>query len=176
MRARILPGLLLATLLAACADEQQDLRAWMEAQRRAIPTQEAPVEPPKRFEPFRYDSTGQADPFAGSRLALTPAGGSGAGARGVAPDLRRRREALEAIPLESIRMVGSLARGGTPYALLQAEGYLHQVRAGNYAGQNFGRIIRVTESEVVLTETVQDAAGDWVPRESTLRLQEGARK
>ena len=50
---------------------------------------------------------------------------------------------------------------------------VYQARVGNYAGQNFGRIVRVTESEVTLKELVQDAAGDWVERDSALRLQEG---
>jgi len=48
----------------------------------------------------------------------------------------------------------------------------HCIRlAGNYLGQNFGVITKITESEVVLKELVQDAAGDWVERVSSLLLQ-----
>ena len=70
-------------------------------------------------------------------------------------------------------MVGHMTNGRNDFALLQVEAMVYQARGGNYAGQNFGRIVRVTESEVTLKELVQDAAGDWVERDSALRLQEG---
>ena len=66
-----------------------------------------------------------------------------------------------------------MTNGRNDFALLQVEAMVYQARVGNYAGQNFGRIVRVTESEVTLKELVQDAAGDWVERDSALRLQEG---
>jgi type IV pilus assembly protein PilP len=49
---------------------------------------------------------------------------------------------------------------------------LYQVKPGNYLGQNYGRVMKVTETEVVLREIVQDATGDWIERTATLQLQE----
>jgi type IV pilus assembly protein PilP len=46
------------------------------------------------------------------------------------------------------------------------------VRVGNYIGQNFGLVSRITETEVTLKEIVQDAAGEWVERPAKLELQE----
>ena len=69
-------------------------------------------------------------------------------------------------------MVGTIERAGTTYALLQADKSLFQARAGNYAGQNFGLITRITEAEVQLKEIVRDAAGDWTERPAKLELQE----
>jgi type IV pilus assembly protein PilP len=69
-------------------------------------------------------------------------------------------------------MVGSLIKQGQPVALVKVVNRLFQVRPGTYLGQNYGKITKVGESEVVLRELVQDAAGDWVERTATLQLQE----
>jgi type IV pilus assembly protein PilP len=53
---------------------------------------------------------------------------------------------------------------------------LYQVRVGNYLGQNYGRITRITETELGLREIVQDAAGEWIERPATLELQERSKK
>jgi type IV pilus assembly protein PilP len=90
-------------------------------------------------------------------------------------ELARRREPLEAFPLDSMTMVGSVAKQGTPYALLSVDKLLYQVRPGDYLGQNYGRINKITETEIVLREIVQDAAGEWIERAAKLQLQEKAR-
>jgi len=163
--------LAIAALLGACSDEHQELRSWMDEQRRNTPTVKETIPAPKKFEPFRYENAGQSDPFSPAKMALK----AGADQRtdGIKPDMNRRREALESFPLESIRMVGHMANGKSTFALLQVDSMVYQARVGNYAGQNFGMITRVTDREVVLKELVQDAAGDWVERDSALRLQEG---
>ena len=46
------------------------------------------------------------------------------------------------------------------------------MKAGDYLGQNFGRVLSITETEVSLREIVQDAAGEWTERNATLQLQE----
>jgi type IV pilus assembly protein PilP len=52
---------------------------------------------------------------------------------------------------------------------------LYRVTAGNYLGQNFGRVTAISETSISLREVVQDAAGEWVERSSTLQLQEKGR-
>ncbi len=89
----------------------------------------------------------------------------------LAPDLTRRKEPLEAYPLESLNMVGTLEKGKTVYALVRTpDKDVYQVRQGNYLGQNYGVVIGVTDSEIRLKELVQDGAGDWTERSSTLQL------
>ena len=56
--------------------------------------------PTKRFT---YNAFDQADPFKPRKIE------TGKGARG--PDMTRRKEALEAFPLETLKMVGTLQRG-----------------------------------------------------------------
>jgi type IV pilus assembly protein PilP len=69
-------------------------------------------------------------------------------------------------------MVGSLMKAGKPVALIRVDNLLYQVHPGNYLGQNYGRIVKVGETEIVLREIVQDASGEWVERPATLQLQE----
>jgi type IV pilus assembly protein PilP len=52
---------------------------------------------------------------------------------------------------------------------------LYQVRVGDHIGQNYGEITAISETEITLKETVQDAAGEWIERPATLQLQERAR-
>jgi type IV pilus assembly protein PilP len=73
-------------------------------------------------------------------------------------------------------MVGSLNREGQLVALVKVDKLLYQVRPGNYLGQNFGRVTRITETEVVMREIVQDSAGEWTERAAALQLQEDASK
>ena len=174
MNASKLIGLVcVGVALAACGDEQDELRSWMDQQRAATPVIKDTIPAPKKFQPFRYENTALADPFSQSKLALAVAQAAPAKGNGLKPDAARRRETLESFPLDNIKMVGHMTNGRNDFALLQVEAMVYQARVGNYAGQNFGRIVRVTESEVTLKELVQDAAGDWVERDSALRLQEG---
>lgn len=163
-----------ASALTGCSNDQGELRAWMQEVRANTRPVTQRIDEPKRFVPFRYEDEAQVDPFSPQKLATAIEGSQRVGANGLKPDLDRRREALEAFPLDTIRMVGHLANGRRNHALLQVDKTVYQARVGNYAGQNFGVITRISETEVLLEERVQDAAGDWVRRESTLRLQEGS--
>jgi type IV pilus assembly protein PilP len=122
----------------------------------------------KPFAPFAYEGFDLPDPFKPRKLAIKQ---DNAGAN--APDLNRRKELLEAFPLEQLRMVGTLYQSGTMFALVRAERTLYRVKKGNYLGQNFGLIVDITDSEIKLKEIVQDTAGDWAERESVLPLLEG---
>ena len=88
----------------------------------------------------------------------------------------RRKEPLEAFPLEQLKMVGTLTQGPDTYALVRADKTLYRVKKGNYIGQNFGLITDVTDGEIKLKEIVQDSAGDWAERQSVLPLLEEAGK
>lgn len=164
--------LLLACVLAGCEADRDELGTWMAEARRATPTVTERITEPKRFEPFRYASGDAVDPFSLAKLDVglpaeperTP------GHRG--PDGNRRREPLEAYPLDNLKLVGHLVQGARRIALLQADALVHPVSVGNYIGQNHGRITKVSEAEITIRELVQDAAGDWVERDTALHLQE----
>jgi len=93
----------------------------------------------------------------------------------VAPEMARRKQPLESYPLDAMTMVGSLNKTGIPTALLSVEKLLYQVRVGDYLGQNYGKIVKISETGVQIREIVQDGAGDWIERMTALELQEGKR-
>ncbi|MFM2399709.1 MAG: hypothetical protein RL341_1866 [Pseudomonadota bacterium] len=162
-----------ASLLAACSSgEQQELNQWMSQVRAQTKTSVPKLPEPKKFEPYAYTVQRELDPFNPQKLAVAQARLQARTGTGIRPDLDRRREALEAYPLDAISMVGILRQNNQTFALLQADKTLYRVSTGNYVGQNFGKIIGVTETEVALKEIVQDAAGEWTERASKLQLQE----
>jgi len=154
--------------LAGCEVDRTELQSWMDETRRNTPPVTDKIAEPKKFEPFRYQAEDLIDPFSLSKMKVGAAARSGGG---VQPDTSRRREPLESFPLDNLKMVGNLQQGGSHVALLQADTALFQVRVGNYIGQNFGRVLKISDSEVAIREIVQDAAGDWIERDTALRLQ-----
>lgn len=177
MNSKSLPALVLAALaLAGCADsDQEELQAWMATQRQQTKPKVEPIPEPKRFTPQAYTEQAAIDPFSNQKLAQAlkrEATQSAMSAALIAPELNRRREPLEGFPLDAMTMVGSLVKQGQPVALLKVDNLLYQVRPGNYLGQNYGRITKIGETDVVLRELVQDASGEWVERTTTLQLQE----
>lgn len=179
MTTRALLSLCSFVLLAGCTSSGQDeLQAWMQTERNAIRPSVQPIAEPTRFVPQPYDAERLVPPFSTEKLASLLRGMQSASASSSAliePELARRRQPLEAFPLDAMTMVGSLDRGGQLVALVRIDRLLYQVRPGNYLGQNFGRVTRITESEVVLREVVQDAAGEWIERQAALQLVEDAK-
>ncbi|MGD9942816.1 MAG: pilus assembly protein PilP [Burkholderiaceae bacterium] len=173
---RFLWALPLLAALTGCGEDHGELINWMNEVRATVKPVTEKIAEPKRFAPFRYENSNTVDPFSTEKLALAIEKFQQLAREGLKPDLNRRREVLEAYPLDMIRMVGHLSNGRLDYALLEVDRVVYQARVGNYAGQNFGKITRISETEVMLKELVQDAAGDWVERESALRLQEGGEK
>jgi len=90
----------------------------------------------------------------------------------LAAEINRRKEPLEAYPLDNMTMVGSVVKQGHQYALLKVDVLLYQVKVGDYLGQNFGKVMAITETEVRVREVVQDSAGEWTERPAALQLQE----
>ena len=165
-----------ATLMTACTwSSQSELQEWMNQVRQTMKPNVQPVPEPKEFTPQAYDSKAQVDPFDGQKIQMAVARQqqARASASSIKPDLDRRRETLEGFPLDQVRMVGMMQQAGSNVALLESNGTTHMVRVGNYVGQNFGLITRISETEVQLKEIVQDAAGEWVERPARLELQEG---
>ena len=158
--------------LGGCGGSNDELRQWMSDVRKEMRPVTPKVSEPKTFEPFIYRDQNDVDPFDPSKVSNALKALAQKSSSGLAPDLSRRREPLEAYPLDTITMVGTLQRPNLRYALLRADGIVYQVKVGNYVGQNFGLVTRIDESEVILREVVQDAAGEWVERTTTLQLQE----
>lgn len=161
--------------LGACSADLDELQQWMEQQRRDAKPSAQPLVPPKKFLPQAYEAGAGVDPFSTQKLSVAVKQEATQPNSLLTAEMSRRREPLEAFPLDSMSMVGSLTRKGQRYALLKVDNLLHQVKAGDYLGQNFGRVTQISETEISLREVVQDAAGEWIERTSTLQLQEKGR-
>jgi type IV pilus assembly protein PilP len=134
--------------------------------------QVSPLVAPRKFDPQPYAAFSQTEPFSSQKMQGALKQESRQPNSLLAAEMNRRREPLEAYPLESLKMVGALMSKTHPVALVSAGGTLFQVKTGNYLGQNFGVVTKVTESAVTLKELIEDTNGDWVERVSTLQLQE----
>ena len=163
------------TLVGCGASGEDELRQWMAEQKSQARPKVAPISEPKLFKPESYTQMTAIEPFSIQKLAQalkresTQAAANGAM---IAPELARRKQTLESFPLDAMAMVGSLGKAGQPVALVKVDNLLYQVRPGNYLGQNYGRVMKITETQITLREIAQDAVGEWIERTATLQLQE----
>ena len=166
-----------ALLLGACGgEEQSELRQELAAMTKDLRGRVDPLPQVKSFEPVPYKGESMVDPFVPGRIVVTQAAaGGGGGGGGVQPDLNRPKEPLEAFPMESIQMVGTLSQNQDMYALVRAGPSLFRVKKGNYMGPNFGVITGIDESQISVKEVVQDSGGDWVERSTSLQMQGGGK-
>lgn len=166
------PGALLLSLslllLGGCSQDQfADLREFMaQAGTTGQPALE-PLPPVKPQVVFSYEPGDTPDPFKPRSLKQSKNGGA------FQPDLSRPKGPLEQYPLDGLRMVGTLSKGGMQYALVRTpENTLFRVKRGDFVGQNFGLVISITDASIELRETVQDGVGDWTETKAMLALQE----
>lgn len=161
-----------ALLLAGCGGDQfSDLRQFVKESGEPLRGRVEPIPEVKQFEPFAYNAFDLPDPF---KPRTTIADSRTIGGGGPQPDLNRRKEALEAFPLESLQMVGTLEQKRVYFALIKTpDKNLYRVKVGNYVGQNFGVVTTISDSAVTLKEVIQDSSsGSWTERTSNLQLLE----
>lgn len=172
---RHIPILTLACFgLVSCGGEQySDLRQFVKESDNLPHGSIPPLPVVKPYESFSYDAYDLWDPFKPRKIE-SPKNAAGGG---IQPDLTRRKEPLEAYPLENLRMVGTLQRNKVIYAVVKGpDNSLFRVKTGNYIGQDFGLITEISEFTIKIKEILQDSGGDWTERVSTLTLiDEGAK-
>lgn len=162
----LLTALVAALALAGCARGLGELEQRVEEikARKGAPLEPLPVM--KTFETFEYTAQGMRDPFSPS--ADEQVVGVPSGPR---PDVNRPREELENFPLDALDMVGTLGLGSDQTGLIKdPDGVIHQVRADNYMGQNFGRITSISESQIELVELIPNGVGGWIERQASISL------
>ncbi|CAN7605252.1 pilus assembly protein PilP [Massilia sp. LjRoot122] len=171
MRKACMAGVL--ALLAGCGDgDVQEVRDWMkQVERETVPAVK-PLPEPKEFVPYAYNPGEAIEPFSEAKLRNDMARVGGTSSNPLQPDDTRPREVLENYPLDVMRMVGTLQKGGVSYALVQIDASIFQVKAGQRIGQNHGLVTRISEGAIDIREVVQDATGDWVERKATIELAE----
>lgn len=172
MSKHLLPALLGVALLAGCSESDvAEVNTWMDGVKKTTKVNVEPISEPKTFIPFAYGVRDEIDPFDANKL-LAELARAAANDNPLRPDPNRRKEFLETFPIDTMKMVGTMNKGGVSYGLIQIDRAVYQVKAGQRLGQNFGMVTGVAEAAISITETVQDAGGEWVERASKLELQE----
>jgi type IV pilus assembly protein PilP len=168
-----LTALLCPLLLSACGSgNTDDLRAWMQQASQGLRGQIDPLPQAQAYQPFAYSAFDLPDPFNPIKLQMAKRQNSAN-----APDFKRPRELLENYDLDKLKMVGLLKRNGMTYALIRTpENSIYRVQPGNFIGPNFGQVKRISDTELVLAETVEDLNGEWVQRETSMYLDEQGQK
>lgn len=167
---KLLPMILIAGFgLTACGSDMDDLDRYINEIKARPGGRIEPLPEITPYEVFKYvaDAEGIRSPF----VPDSPQAAAGIAAGGMRPDPERSREFLEQFPLDTLRMVGTMQLGETNFGLIQtSDGLIHRVVAGNYMGQNDGRIIVVKESAIELIEIISDGIGGYLEREAAVGL------
>jgi len=159
-------------MLLACASEStSDLKLYVAEVKNQ---QRSSIEPLPEFEPyesFHYQADDLRGPFTEPTFSQPRARAMQASGNGIKPDFERPAEPLEEFPLDALRMVGTLEQRDDTWALIKdTDGTIHRTQPGHYAGQNHGKIFRVTEYEIGLTEIIPDGIGGWVERRASISI------
>jgi type IV pilus assembly protein PilP len=166
-----------ALALGGCgADEHGDLKEELNQLTKDLRGRVDPLPQVRPYEPVPYTAEGQVDPFRPERIEVAQGRGAASASTSLIEEQKKRPpEPLEAFPLESIQMLGTITQAKETFALVKAGPNLYRVKKGNYMGQNFGVITEIDEAQISLKELVQDSTGDWVERMSSLQLVEARR-
>ena len=171
-------SIILVALTGCGASQNEELNQWMAEQKASVKPGVKPISEPKKYFPQAYAMEAAADPFSNQRLISLlrkESNVTGASSALIAPEMTRRKDPLEAYPLDAIQMVGSLSRNNELVGLVRVNNLLYQVKSGQYLGQNYGRITKISEDQINVRELIQDAAGEWTERTAALQLQEKAK-
>jgi len=68
-------------------------------------------------------------------------------------------------------MVGILVQHENTWGLVKdPNNVVHRVQTGNFAGQNEGQIITVTEKQIDIIEIIPDGLGGYIERTASLAI------
>lgn len=156
---------IMVAILAGCSQGESP-QQWVAREKAKKGAPLAPLPVIKTFEVFLYKDQDLRDPFGLSLEEQSEANNTGPH-----PDQNRPREALEAFPLDGLKMSGTLGSAKNTEGLLRdPDGVVHRVHVGNYIGQNYGRIIGIDEDHIDLVELVTNGAGGWMERQAKISL------
>ncbi|MBX2879768.1 MAG: pilus assembly protein PilP [Granulosicoccus sp.] len=170
---RVIPILGLATILGACGGDMSDLEVFIAQTKQAHHGKVEPLPEFPPYETFEYVALDVRDPFRPQTDISNTAVNDQAEYAGPRPEASRRREPLESFPVDALKMVGLLQQKTQTWGLVRdPDGTIHRVQPGNYAGQNHGKIVKVSETKIDIVELVPDGLSGWINRDAQLAMAE----
>ena len=150
--------------LSACAGDKSDLIQYINNIKSRPGT---PIEPLPKFLPlpvFKFpEHDPRRSPFKSMEIKKEQ----------FAPDQKRKKQPLEAYPLDALKFVGTLKEQDQLWALItDPEKKVVPVKVGNYMGHNFGRIISIKSNEIKLEEIIKNS-GTWEKKITIIHLDTG---
>ena len=168
---RIGLGMIVVVLsLSGCSSQQYgDLDKYIEDVKHKTKGRIEPLPEVKNYESYTYQAQDLRDPF----TPFSEAPSEEMAQPGIMPDLHRKREALESFPLDSLKFVGTIEKDGATWGLISApDKAIYRVQVGNHLGKNYGEIMALSETTILLKEIIPNGSGGWVEREASLALTE----
>ena len=163
----------IAVMLSACSESMDDLEKYIESVKARPADPIPPIPPVKTYTPYVYEGLMGRDPF---RQSITEGSDDVRSSKGTGPrpDFNRPKEYLERYELDTLSMMGTFSKGQDFWALIRdPEGVIHRVPVGNYMGKNHGKVVKISNTEVDLSELISDGADGWLVREASIALGEG---
>lgn len=168
-----------ALALTACGGDMSDLQQYLAEVKARPATPIEPIPPVKTYTPYEYDGTAGRDPFRtssseGREVAQAAGTAAEPGSVGPRPDFDRPKEYLERFELDTLVMVGTFGQSGDYWGLVRdPDGVVHRVSVEDYVGKNHGQIVIIDDTEIGLSELINDGSGGWLQREASLALEGG---
>lgn len=167
-------GIVLSLLLLASCLEEQGIDELRRFQAESLANMKAEIDPlPVVLPPqrFNYSADKERDPF--SLQNVIEPKEEATIVQEPSPDENRPREPLEAFPLDQLKMVGTMVKRGQNWALIRSpDQVVHRVTLGQHLGQNSGKVMSISESQILLAETTRAPNGKWVKSKANLHLEE----
>ena len=170
-RLKLIPLIGISSLLSACGGSMSDLEHFIVETKQSHHGAVDPLPEFPEYQTFAYDAEFSRDPF--RPQVDVSIGLASADTSGPRPEATRRKEPLEGYPVDALKMVGLLQQKKQTWGLVRdPDGTIHRVQPGNYAGQNHGKIVQVSETKIQIVELVPDGLSGWVNREAQLAMSE----
>lgn len=154
--------------ITGCSNDVDDLQEFIAHTRSKHLGSVQPLPQFKPYQNFIYSASDLRDPFEAAFEAETDESDQN---DSVLIKQERPKEPLESFPLDTLRMVGLLEQNKQVWGLIKdPQNLVHRVQVGNYAGQNEGQIVSVSEDKIELVEIIPDGLGGYVERNASLGI------
>jgi type IV pilus assembly protein PilP len=154
-------------MIGGCSKDVNDLYAFIEKEKSSNVGSVKPLPQFRPYESFSYSAAELRDPFE-SNVDLDKELDA---ANALTPQTDRPKQPLEAFPLDTLAMVGILEQKDDRWGLIKdPQNVVHRVKLGNYMGQNEGRILEITETDIRLVEIVPDGIGGFIERDASIAI------